>query len=91
MLYKETHPDFDNGNTFEYALGVLEGHRFSDQSYKNDTCPCLIHYIDQDNEEYIGFGLTTKTQRNANTQRGKNLAFNICPKGLSLSLGILTR
>lgn len=84
MLYKKTHPNFDNGTAFEYALGVLEGHRFADQSYKNDTCPCLIHYIDQDNEEYIRLWIDYKDPEKREDSTWKEFGVQYMSEGFEL-------
>jgi hypothetical protein len=45
-----THPDYDNHKDFE-KLSTLSG--FTDSSYKNDSCPSLMKWIDEKENHYI--------------------------------------
>lgn len=49
----ETHVDYDNVKAFETVAEQLGQFEIEDASYKNDSCPSMIVWIDQALETYI--------------------------------------
>lgn len=47
-----THPNYDNAETFNEILSALASKGFADSSYKNDTCPSIALFEDEDAYNY---------------------------------------
>jgi len=53
MTYKTQHPAYDNEGAFLQAQEALREYGYTDQSWHNDTCPCLIKMNDSATEDFI--------------------------------------
>jgi len=51
--YMKEFSDFDNGDAIDKMLEQLKPHGFDDESWHNDTCPCIIKEISEDNRIQI--------------------------------------
>ena len=49
--HNKTHPNYDNAKAFDELSKSLPD--FYDSSWKNDTCPSLHKWVDEDAEHYI--------------------------------------
>lgn len=50
-MYKNTHINYDNESKFNELASILND--FEDSSWKNDTCPSLHKWINEDEDHYI--------------------------------------